>query len=385
MLSIKGCYSKDNCDNSLKIAEPIANLDSLPFPDWELINIDEYLSDRGWRHFGSTITKKWAPINTLRGCPYKCTFCSSHTVHGRKIRYRSVKNVIEEIKLLHALYGVSLFIPEDDLFTANKKRTISLLNSIEQLNIPGMELQFPNGLHVNSLTPEIIRMLIKCGTTMFSLAIESGSEYVQTKIINKNCDLKKARDIVKMCREYGIISRCFVIIGFPGETKELLHETYHYFKTIECDYVLPAIATPLVGSELYSQFLQKGYLKNNDISLWSSTFFDERNFDTEEISAKELIKFKNFINYDLNFVNNINLRKGNYEQAVSFFERVVNSYPFHIFAWYGLYVAHKTLNQIEQADQALKNFYNYISSDSRSKEMYMNHSNLIPKITDNSY
>ena len=85
--------------------------------------MSEYVDEKGRKKsIGKATDSKLASFITTRGCPYKCTFCSSPTVHGKKLRYRSTENIIAEIKLLHEKYGATLFIPEDDLFYHEKKQ-----------------------------------------------------------------------------------------------------------------------------------------------------------------------------------------------------------------------------------------------------------------------
>ena len=95
------------------------------------------------REFEDTELRKVATIVTTRGCPNKCTFCAAHLVHGRKLRYRSVDNVVGEVKALYENFGITLFIPEDDMFTVPKKRFIDMLAALKELDIPGFEMQNP--------------------------------------------------------------------------------------------------------------------------------------------------------------------------------------------------------------------------------------------------
>ncbi len=115
------------------------------------------------------------------------------------MRYKSIENVVAEFRLLYERYGVTLFMPEDDLFTANKKRTLALLEAIRALGIPGFRMQFPVALAVNTLTHEVIDSLIKSGLDVASLAIESGSADTQHRIIKKDVNLDKAREWCAIC------------------------------------------------------------------------------------------------------------------------------------------------------------------------------------------
>ena len=367
-----------NLSESLSLAEQMEDLDMLPFPDWDLLDIENYVNASGWgRRIGKdSALRRIATILTTRGCPFRCTFCSAHTVHGRKVRYRSAKNVLEEMKVLYEKYRVTLFVPEDDLFTANRTRVLTLLKEIHNLNIPGIEMQFTGGLNVNTMDEEILDAMITSGTRVVTLAIESGSEFVQKHIIKKNVDLNKARYLVHLCREKGLIVRCNIILGFPGETRQLMEETVDYVRNLGADWYAFLIAAPLIGTEMYKQFLEKGYLKE-DVYMWSSVGFEDRWFDTDEISAEGLKELTYRINLDINFVNNINLRNGDSDRAILLFNDIVRAYPFHIFGLYGLHKAYKGKGSIEEAERIIQTIRRLIKTDERAYNLYEKYSDII--------
>lgn len=371
-VNIKGVYSRANIGfvSSLEVCEYIDDLDDLPFPDWNLLNIEAYLNSKGRkRNIGASSNSRCATLITTRGCPFKCTFCSSHTVHGRKVRFRSVKNVIEEIKLLHDRYGVTLFIPEDDLFTIDQERVVSLLSAIKDLKISNFEMQFPNALSVNTINKKIIDVLIETGMKVACLAIESGSEYVQKHIIKKYCDLKKAKELVGYLKSKDIIVRCYYVLGFPDETKEYLTKTVEYAKSLNSDWSVFSIATPLVGSEMYEQFIDMGCIYD-DADSWSNFSYHERHFDTEKITAEELNEFVYGANLEVNFINNPNIINGNFNKAIDILTDIVIHYPFHIMGWYCIMRCYKGLGNEKKVKELSDKIDKLIKSDFRSAEMF---------------
>lgn len=382
---VKGIYSKKNINSvsQLELCLYVEDLDNIPFPDWNLIKTDEYISEKGRKkNIGNAINSKIASIVTTRGCPFKCTFCSSHTVHGRKLRFRSVENIIAEIKLLYEKYGVTLFIPEDDLFTVKKERSKHLLTAIKSLNIPGLQLQFTNALSINTLDEQVMDELIDAGMRVTYLAIESGSQYVQKYIIKKNVNLKKAREVVKYLRDRGVIVRCYIILGFPSETREQMNETIEYVKSLNVDWCSFIVATPLIGSEMYNQFVQLGYIRD-DIDTWSKAIFSERNFDTPEISALELNELIYRTNLECNFINNTNKVNRNYEKAITLYNDIVETYPFHIIGWYCIMECYKHLGDFEQVHRIYEKINNLIKYDKRAYEMFHKYNDLIPNFIKN--
>jgi radical SAM superfamily enzyme YgiQ (UPF0313 family) len=358
--------------NIYTVSDYIENLDELPFPDWGILDMDRYLEK------GKTRRKEYgkeegesaymASIFTSRGCPFKCTFCSSHTVHGRKMRYRSDKNVTEEIMTLYSRYGVTDFLPEDDLFTVHKPRILSLLSSIRNLNIPNMSMQFPNALSVNTLDEDVLDSLFDTGMDIATLAIESGSEYVQKNIIKKRCNLDRAKRLVDYIRSKGHFVRCYFIVGFPNETKEMMNETMKFASTLHADWSAMFTAVPLVGSEMYEEFYNAGVITDKK-KIWRE-FYMERNFDTKEVESKWLNSFVQRNNYMINFFNNPNLKEGNFERALTLFESVVLDHVDHIVGHYSILKCYDGLGDMQNYNKTLFKINQLIDNDKNAASIY---------------
>ena len=112
-------------------------------------------------------------------------------------------------------------------------------------DVPNFEIQFPNGLSVNTLFADVMDALIDAGMKVTNVAIESGSQYVQRHIIKKNCNLDRALEVIKYFRDRGVMARCLFIGGFPGETRELMRETVDYAKKLRCDWAVFSVAAPV--------------------------------------------------------------------------------------------------------------------------------------------
>ena len=381
-IDIKGVYDKGHVglQQFTDLCAWADDLDELPLPDWDLLDMERYVTVKGGRrNYGAATEQRICSILTTRGCPVRCTFCSAHTVHGRRVRYRSVESVVEEIRTLHERWGVTLFVPRDDLVTADKKRLVRLIDRAKSLGISGFEFQCTNGLHVNTVDEEIVDRLMELGTQTVNIAIESGSPYVQRHIIKKNCNLDKAHRLVRMCRSKGLLTRCYFIFGFPGETRELMEESARYIRALGADWCAVLTAAPLVGSEMYDQFVERGDIEES-IELWSNAHFWRRGFDTEEISAAELNDFTYRLNLEVNFVNNINLQTGQFERAVALFSDIVLTYPFHVFAWHGLYRGYQGIGDVARAEEARKRLHHALANDERAREMYERHSDLLSNL-----
>tara|TARA_Y100000813_G_scaffold54531_1_gene38157 strand:- start:56 stop:1918 length:1863 start_codon:yes stop_codon:yes gene_type:complete len=382
---IQGIYTKADIDAGvpLTISQYVDNLDDIPFPDWELIDMAAYTRSttaRARRNVDGA-DRRECSIMTTRGCPFSCTFCASHTVNGRKVRFRSVENVVKEIQHLYDHYGINLIVPEDDLFTANRRKVVPLLNAIKDFRetIPNFELQFPNALSVNTLFDDVMDALIEAGMKVTNVAIESGSPEVQRDVIKKRVNLDRAVEVVRYFRERGVTTRCYFIGGFPGETREQMLETIEYARNLRSDWCTFHIAAPLRGTEMYQQFVDAGYIKD-DVATWSTAFFQERSFDTPEIGAEELKELFYRANLDVNFLHNPNLLEGNFEKALWIYRDIVYSYPFHIVGWYCIMKCHEALGDEDAARDTRARIYNLLQHDARARRMYRKYADLIPDI-----
>ncbi len=382
---VKGVYGKELLEDPqlfLAVCDLPDDLDDLPHPEWSQIDMDSYQDETSSRKrdFGTSIDSKMASIMTSRGCPFHCTFCASHTVHGRKMRYRSPENVLDEMRQLYERYGTNLFVPEDDLFTVNKPRILKLLGAITDLGIPDMEIQMPNALSVNTLDEEVIDALAGAGMRICVLAVESGSEYVQKHIIKKRCNLEKAHQIIEYARSIGLYVRLNLIYGFPGETFEQMKETANFAQISKADWSANFIAMPLLGSEMYDQFTDLGHVSYESRG-WEGTYAD-RSFDTDEISQDDLKAFVYRTNLDVNFKNNQSFLDGDWEKALGAFNDVRKLHPFHVIAHYMAMQCHEQLGDHEEAGAIADSIRSLLAENPKSREMVDGFGDLFPGLYD---
>jgi len=150
----------------------------IPVPDWELLQPQRY-----WPYMQSANIplkgKRPIPIISSRGCPYKCTFCASHVVAGRKFRPREVSNIIEEIKHLQWRYDCDEIWFSDDNLTFDYNRAISLFKAMIPL---GIHWRAPNGIRVDRLTADMPKLMKESACYMVGLGVESGSPEILASI-----------------------------------------------------------------------------------------------------------------------------------------------------------------------------------------------------------
>jgi len=362
-------------NSALPTAPLIDNLDEIPLPAWDLIPMVEYISTGRVRRMDEISHDYAATIVTTRGCPFSCTFCATWTVHGRKMRFRSTENVIKELEILSEKYGVNLIAVEDDLFTVKKPRFIELCNAIHERFGEQLEWHVPNGLSVSTLDEDIIDALCKLNITITNVAIESGSAYTQRHIIKKNCNLDRARKVTKLFHDKGVITRTYFIIGFPGETRELIKESLDFAASLQIDWVNIGIAAPLIGTEMYDQLLDRGDIDNS--FNWDDAFFQERSFDTTEVSAQELKDTMQLANLKINFFENYNIRTENWDRALTLFIEIINNYPLHLACLYCLAICYRGKGDEATSEKYLKRCRKLIVDDSIN-DLAKVHMRLVP-------
>jgi len=200
----------------------LADLDSVPFPAWDLIDFAQY--SRQISMNGNCHSPPWAAIFTSRACPYQCIYC--HSIFGKKVRYRSVENVMAEIELLTKTYGVRELHIVDDIFNLDLERAKRICDEIVARGIQ-VKIAFPNALRGDRMDLELIRKLKQAGCYSITYAVESASPRLQ-KLIKKNLNLEKVRQAIAWTYEEGIIPQAFLMLGFPGETLAEMEMTVDY-------------------------------------------------------------------------------------------------------------------------------------------------------------
>lgn len=240
------------------------DLDRLPFPARELLDLDLYIKiGRPFRYVRER--KRFTNILTSRGCPFSCTFCSARSVHGRTIRYRSPESVLAEIDELVNRFGIDEIHVIDENFSLNRTRAIKIMDGlIERGYHKFLSWTCPNGLFINSLDAEMIDKMQESNCHSVSLAIESGDEYVSKYLVKKQIDLKHAQSIVRYFKQNTDILLCgFFIIGFPGETKEQVMHTINFANKLGLDNAHIAILMPYPFTEVYEQAVFEKLLTND--------------------------------------------------------------------------------------------------------------------------
>ena len=258
----------------------VDDLDSLGLPAWDLIRPEEYPESQHGAFFKQFPI---APIMVTRGCPYSCTFCAGKLVSGRKIRRRSVDNVLDEIKMLNKDFGIKEFHIIDDNFTMDKEYAKDFLRRLKALDL-GMTWAVPNGVRMDALDDELLALMKETGLYLISLGIESGSDEV-LRAMRKDITVAKIRECVNRIDGAGIDIAGFFILGFPGETTKTIKETIDFAAELPLVRANFFTYLPFPGTESYEKLLASGELKDVD---WERFYFTNAAYVPRGITRKEL-------------------------------------------------------------------------------------------------
>lgn len=237
--------------------ELIRHLDDLPFPDYTLVDQQEF-SNR-YLTFTSKIFTPHGNILTSRGCPYQCMYC--HNILGKKFRVRSPENILEEIRLLHDKYGLSDFQIIDDVFNLNIRRAKRICDLIIDSDME-ITLSFPNGVRGDIMDEELIDKMAEAGTKFISYAVETGSPRLQ-KLIRKNLNLDRIFDAIEYSNKVGIATRGFFMLGFPTETVEEATQTIDFAKGSSLTGATYFTVVYFPGTELFRLAQSLGYFTDD--------------------------------------------------------------------------------------------------------------------------
>jgi anaerobic magnesium-protoporphyrin IX monomethyl ester cyclase len=264
---VKGIAFKQDGDMVVTPArEFIENLDSIPLPAWDMVDFKRYGRETSMNTFCHSTP--WAILFTTRACPFRCAYC--HNIFGKKVRKRSVENVMEEIEILTVRYGVKELHIVDDIFNIDLPRAKRICDEIVERGIK-VKLAFPNGLRGDMMDRELIKKLKAAGCYAVTYAVETASPRLQ-KAIRKNLNLDKVKQTIAWTDEEGIIPQGFFMIGFPGETLKEIESTIMY--AFDSKLLRPWFFTVVVYPRTGLADLAKQAYPDFDFSDWDDFNYD---------------------------------------------------------------------------------------------------------------
>jgi radical SAM superfamily enzyme YgiQ (UPF0313 family) len=248
-------------------------------PGYEYLELEKYPAYDTSKWFNPRnikISSRQFPLLTSRSCPNQCNFCAMRFVMGDRIRFRSARHVVDEIKYFYDKYGINYFKIWDDNFTFDKQRTIEICQLIIRNKLK-IYFDFPSGSMVRTLDEEVIDNLVEAGALRFWLAIESGSEFIRNKIMRKNISEEKILEVASLLKKRNVWVAAFFMLGMPEETEESCLDTMRMIEKLDIDiFSIPFHVNPFPGTKLFDQCVRDrlftSEMRIDDLWKWDFSY-----------------------------------------------------------------------------------------------------------------
>jgi anaerobic magnesium-protoporphyrin IX monomethyl ester cyclase len=250
-------------------------LDELPLPNRDAINMQNYLDTWKNNHGQSSMT-----ISTQRGCPYTCKWCST-AVYGQSYRRRPAEQVAEEMKMLKEKFNPDALWFVDDVFTVSHKWLIVFREEVlkQDAIIP-----FECITRAERLNDEILDLLKEIGCFRIWIGAESGSQKI-IDLMDRRVDVNVVKEAIQKTNALGMETGTFIMLGYPGETEEDITETIQYLKDANPTLYTITVAYPIKGTSLYNEVESK----ITSILDWETS--TDREIEFERTYSKKFYKY----------------------------------------------------------------------------------------------
>lgn len=223
-------------------SRPVEDLDTLPFPKWDIFPIASY------SYFPALKERPFLPVLASRGCAYQCNYCPYVTSY--KYRSRSAAGVLDEIVYLKEQFRIRGMIFRDPLFGTNRDFVTELCGKMIK---KGLRLRWVCETRLNLLDKELLNLMFKAGLRVINTGVESADPDLLKKSTRIPVQLEHQEQIIRHADKLGIRVTAFYIIGLPGDTKEGILRTIAYAKRLNTHVAQFFVHTPFPGTEYFEQ------------------------------------------------------------------------------------------------------------------------------------
>jgi radical SAM superfamily enzyme YgiQ (UPF0313 family) len=237
--------AQGNIPQGIVVSEQINDLDSLPFPRWDLVTAERRKLGIQW---SSRPVGGGFPLLASRGCPEFCTYCPHRILAG--YRARSIANILDEMERLCDQYRRPYVIFRDPLFTEQRERMLELCDGIQSR---GLELTFEAETRLDRLDVDLLDRLHAAGFRAMSFGVESLSPETLKKSGRRPIPEAHQRLIMEHCRKRGIVTAAFYVLGFLQDDWNSIAATIDYATDVGSTFAQFKILTPYPGTPMFKQ------------------------------------------------------------------------------------------------------------------------------------
>jgi anaerobic magnesium-protoporphyrin IX monomethyl ester cyclase len=256
----------------------IEDIDTIPFPDRSLLPTNRYTLP----HNGKPFTL----INSARGCPHECIYCTVSPYYGRRVRRHSIEYVIAEIKECVNKHQIDELLFWEEVFTLDKQRVLDLCAAIRR---EGLHIHWAATTRVDRVDEEILQAMKAAGCYLLGLGIESGEQRI-LDTAKKKTTVEQSRRAVSLCRRAGIATMGHFIFGLPGETRETARRTIRFLSKLGLNYMQSYCAVPYPKTELGELARKNHWIR---AQRWSEyDFGGDSIMETDALTPAEVTHFR---------------------------------------------------------------------------------------------
>ncbi len=255
-------------------SQPVADLDSLPFPRWDLVEVRQRRGVR-WsvRPMGGGF-----PILSSRSCPEFCTYCPHRIL--APYRARSVRNIVDEIEVLCETHRKPYLIFRDPLFTEHRER---VLEFCDELLVRNLHVRFDVETRLDRLDCALLDRAHEAGLRAISYGVESVSPEALKRVGRRPIPEAHHREIIAHCRQLGIVTAAFFVIGFPTDDWQSVAATIEFAVEMDSAFAQFKLLTPYPGTPLYKQVRDRIFERDWQKFDGFKPTFTHPNLTTEEL------------------------------------------------------------------------------------------------------
>jgi radical SAM superfamily enzyme YgiQ (UPF0313 family) len=240
-------FRKKQLQKGILQGEPLENLDDIPSPAFDLLDMPHYLRT------GIQLPTLKPPVIgmvTSRGCPYRCAFCWN-SFRKTKVRYFSAHRIVEEILYLRKVYGITKIYFLDDEFLINKQRVEELSVLFKETGISKW-LRWACSARATSLNVQLLKMVKEMGCVLVNIGLESGTERILQYLKSGSAKVAINEKALNIGAQAGMTMGGSFIFGTPTETLEEMKQTFNWIVSHpNLKFIGISILTPYPGTKVW--------------------------------------------------------------------------------------------------------------------------------------
>ena len=236
--------------------QPVDDLDTLPFPAWDLIDMEAYFD--AWGQLDSVAPGlRGVNITASRGCPFSCTFCQPvlDKIFGRKLRQRTPQSVVAELTELKRLYDIEAYWFTDDTFTTNRRWVEAFCDAMEE---SGLDLIFGCTTRANLIPEDMMQRMVSVGLRKIGIGLESATDHIREVLYQKGVSDDAVIETVHIAERSGVQVLLFLMLGAPEESRRDMLDTIRLAASLPASEASFSLFVPIPGTAIYNQMQSDG-------------------------------------------------------------------------------------------------------------------------------